>query len=142
MPDEFYLCWPNKFSTGKCMSPHHEKPVVTCHHVIKKKQPGSYFVMRAGLRNNEFCLRGLKGVSLAAKSRKWSRKWMSGRFKLLLRLHIIYPFTAHFHSLRSLTFINTYHPYMLHTVNTNEESAKLGKKWLQRGMFSVTEKKS
>ena len=53
---------------------------------------------------------------------------MSGRLKLLLRLHIIYPFTAHFHRLRSLTFISTYHPYMLHTVNTNEESAKLGKK--------------
>ena len=46
--------------TGKCMSP----PWKTCGHVSsrdKKKQPGSYFVMRAGLRNNEFCLRGLKG---------------------------------------------------------------------------------
>ena len=34
----------------------------TCGHVSsrdKKMQPGSYFVMRAGLRNNEFCLRGL-----------------------------------------------------------------------------------
>ena len=35
----------------------------TCGHVssrdIKKKPAGSYFVMRAGLRNNEFCLHGL-----------------------------------------------------------------------------------
>ena len=34
----------------------------TCGHVSsrdKKKQAGSYFVMQAGLRNNEFCLHGL-----------------------------------------------------------------------------------
>ena len=34
----------------------------TCGHVSsrdkKKKPAGSYFVMRAGLRNNEFCLHG------------------------------------------------------------------------------------
>ena len=31
-----------------------------CHHVKKeKKQAGSYFIMREGLRNNEFCLHGL-----------------------------------------------------------------------------------
>ena len=27
-----------------------------------KKQAGSYFVMRAGLRNNEFCLHGLIAI--------------------------------------------------------------------------------
>ena len=52
MLDEFYLCWPALENARV----HHEK---TCGHVSsrdKKKQP---FVMRAGLRNNEFCLRGL-----------------------------------------------------------------------------------
>ena len=41
----------------------HESTVKTCNDVSsrdkKKKQAGSYFVMRAGLRNNEFCLCGL-----------------------------------------------------------------------------------
>ena len=54
MLDEFYLCgqhWKMQESTMK-----------TCGHVIKKKkQAGGTFVMWAGLRNNEFCLRGLKG---------------------------------------------------------------------------------
>ena len=45
---------------------------------------------------------------------------MSGRFNVY-----IYPFTAYFHSLRSLTFIKIKHPYT--HVNTNEESSK---KWL------------
>ena len=45
--DEFYLCWTNIFSTGKFMSPH-EKPVVTCHHVIKKKATGKLFCHAGG----------------------------------------------------------------------------------------------
>ena len=40
----------------------------TCGHVSsrdkKKKNAGSYFVMRADLRNNEFCLRGLMKTKL------------------------------------------------------------------------------
>ena len=35
--------------------------IKTCdHHDLKKKQAVSYFVMQAGLGNNEFCLCGLK----------------------------------------------------------------------------------
>ena len=49
------------------------KTVVTCHHVIKKKQAESYFGKRAGLRNNEFCLRGLS----------WTKKKRSLRNKKL-----------------------------------------------------------
>ena len=39
------------------------KPVVMCHHVMKKKQVRSYFLMRSGLRNNEFCLRDLVSLN-------------------------------------------------------------------------------
>ena len=59
MRDEFYLC-------GLTYSPleMHKSTMKTCDHVssrdIKKKQAGSYFVMQAGLRSNEFCLRGLE----------------------------------------------------------------------------------
>ena len=59
-----FICVGLTYSALENPRVHHEKLVVTCHHVInKKKQPGSYFVMRAGLRNNEFCLRGLTQIS-------------------------------------------------------------------------------
>ena len=58
MLDEFYLCGLT-YSALENARVHHEN---LCHHVIKKKQAESYFGMRAGLRNNEFCLRGLSLV--------------------------------------------------------------------------------
>ena len=46
----------------------HESTMKTCGHVIKKKLAGSCFVMRAGLRNNEFCLRGLTSVLICDRT--------------------------------------------------------------------------
>ena len=49
--------WPNIFNTGM-----HKSTMKTCDHMSSrdlKKQAGSDFVMRAGLRSNEFSLCGL-----------------------------------------------------------------------------------
>ena len=57
MRDEFYLC-DLTYSTLEM----HKCSMKTCDHVSsrdKKKRAGSYFVVQAGLRNNEFCLCGL-----------------------------------------------------------------------------------